>query len=53
MLSADNLYSYDQVIETELELYKKFNYLLNPLTPNTYMLWYMTQWDTFIHQQEF
>lgn len=36
-----------------MELYKKFKYQLNPLTPNTYMLWYMTQWDTFIQQQDF
>ena len=41
ILSADNLYNTDQIIEMELQMYKYFNYLLNPVTPNTYMLWFM------------
>ena len=28
-------------------------YRLNPVTPNTWMLWYMSQWDMFIVKEDF
>ena len=37
ILSADNLYNTEQIIEMELRIYKKLDYKLNPVTPNTWM----------------
>jgi hypothetical protein len=48
LLSADNLYSTEQIVNMELILYKKLDFHLTPTTAQTWLLWYMSQWDAYL-----
>ena len=50
LLSADNLYSLDQIASMELALYRKLDFHLTPTTAQTWLLWYMSQWDAYIQK---
>ena len=46
--SLNNIYGIEEIIEMEQKLVKNLSWKIIPITINTWMNWYLCQWDLFI-----